>query len=145
MNRTPSSSHDRGNQLGKLFGVVLDTVGSVYEYYHEHGALPPADQIHQYLIDGIGEDFLPETAWFDYIDDVITVDDATAYKVTMEVARTEGIFGGSSSGAASAAARQVAAAAGPDDLVVTLFPDSGERYLSKLNRAWMIEQGVLDD
>ena len=37
--------------------VAVDTVGSVYAYYKQHGALPPKDQIHQYLIDGIGEDF----------------------------------------------------------------------------------------
>ncbi len=55
--------------------VGVDTVGSVYAYYKEHGALPPAEQIHQYLIDGIGEDFMPGTVWWDYIDEIVTVDD----------------------------------------------------------------------
>jgi cystathionine beta-synthase len=124
--------------------VAVDTVGSVYRYLHEHGEMPPPEQIHQYLIDGIGEDFLPSTAWLQYVDEVITVDDKTAYRATLEVTRKEGIFGGSSSGAAAAAARQVAEREGEGALVVTLFPDSGERYLSKLNERWMREKGLLD-
>ena len=128
----------------KVRVVGVDTVGSVYAYYREHGKLPPADQIHQYLIDGIGEDFLPSTVWWDYIDEIVTIDDRTAYRATMELARQEGIFGGSSSGAAAAGARQVARKLEPDALVVTLFPDSGERYLSKLNPEWMGQRGLLN-
>ncbi len=122
--------------------VGVDTVGSVYAYYHEHGELPPKDQIHQYLIDGIGEDFMPETVWWDWIDEVITVDDETAYRAVFELARSEAVFSGSSGAAAAVAARQVARELAPEALVVTLFPDSGERYLSKLNRAWMEEHGL---
>lgn len=125
--------------------VGIDTVGSVYVYYKEHGELPPADQIHQYLIDGIGEDFLPACVWWEYIDEVIAVDDKSAYRATMELARQESIFVGSSSGAAAAGARRVAASLPPDALVVTLFPDSGERYLSKLNSRWLRDHGLLDD
>jgi cystathionine beta-synthase len=62
-----------------------------------------------------------------------------------ELARTEAIFTGSSGAAAAAGARQVARDLPDDALVVTLFPDSGERYLSKLNRDWMRERGLLDD
>jgi len=123
--------------------VGVDTVGSVYAYYREHGELPPADQIHQYLIDGIGEDFLPECVWWDYIDEVVTVDDRTAYRATMELARKEAIFSGSSGGAAVAGARLVAADAADDAIIVTLLPDSGERYLSKRNQEWMGKQGLL--
>ncbi|ANM28712.1 cystathionine beta-synthase [Acidobacteria bacterium Mor1] len=123
--------------------VGVDTVGSIYEYYHEHRKLPPADQIHQYLVDGIGEDFMPETVWWDYIDRVITIDDATAYGVTMELSRKESIFTGSSGGSAAAAARLVARELDPDKVVITLFPDSGERYLSKLNDEWMREKGLI--
>jgi cystathionine beta-synthase len=124
--------------------VGVDTVGSVYAYYREHGRLPPADQIHQYLIDGIGEDFLPATVWWDYIDEVVTVDDRSAYRATIDLARREGIFCGSSGGAAADGARRVASRAPADALVVTLLPDSGERYLSKLNEEWMRERGLLD-
>ena len=124
--------------------IGVDTKGSVYGYYSEHGELPPPEQLHSYLVDGLGEDFLPDSVWFDYIDEVITVDDKTAYRTTMELARKEAIFGGSSTGSAAAAARQVAAGLDQDSLVVTLFPDSGERYLSKLNQAWLSEHGLLE-
>ena len=124
--------------------VGVDTVGSIYTYYKEHGELPPQEKIHQYLIDGIGEDFMPETVWWDYIDEVITVDDPAAYRAVLELARTEAIFTGSSGGAAVVGARRVSRGAADDALVVTLLPDSGERYLSKLNETWMREHGLLD-
>lgn len=127
----------------KVIGV--DTVGSVYKYYNDHREMPPADQLHSYLVDGIGEDFMPHTVWWDFIDDVVTVDDKTAYGAVLELARTEAIFTGSSGGAAVVAAAQVAQAAADDALVITLLPDSGERYLSKLNQDWMRQQGLLDD
>jgi cystathionine beta-synthase len=130
------------NPAVRVIGV--DTVGSVYVYYKQHGELPPPEQIHQYLIDGIGEDFLPACVWWEYIDEVIAVDDQAAYRAVMELARKESIFVGSSGGAAAAGARRVAASLPEDALVVTLFPDSGERYLSKLNRAWLREHGLLD-
>ncbi|HVT58190.1 MAG TPA: cysteine synthase family protein [Thermoanaerobaculia bacterium] len=131
------------NPAIKVIGV--DTIGSVYVYYQQHGKLPPPEEIHQYLIDGIGEDFLPACVWWDYIDEMIPVDDKTAYRATMELARKESIFVGSSGGAAASGARRVAEALPDDALVVTLFPDSGERYLSKLNSAWLREHGLLDD
>jgi cystathionine beta-synthase len=133
--------------------VGVDTVGSIYAHWFEHREMPPAEQIHQYLIDGIGEDFMPATVWWDYIDQIVTIDDETAYAATMELARREAIFTGSSGGAAAAGAREVARAieAGDDpsgvapeeDLIVTLFPDSGERYLSKLNETWMRDKGLI--
>lgn len=124
--------------------VGVDPIGSIYTYYKEHGELPPEEQIHQYLIDGIGEDFLPDSCWIDQIDEVIQVDDKTAYGAVLELARGEAIFTGSSGGAAVAGARRVAAELPAEALVVTLLPDSGERYLSKLNETWMREKGLLD-
>lgn len=124
--------------------IGVDPIGSIYIYYKEHGELPPEEQIHQYLIDGIGEDFLPDSCWIDQIDEVIQVDDKTAYGAVLELARGEAIFTGSSGGAAVAGARRVAAELPADALVVTLLPDSGERYLSKLNETWMRNKGLLD-
>lgn len=123
--------------------VGVDTVGSIYGYYKEHGELPPEEEIHQYLIDGIGEDFLPDSVWMDTIDEIVTVDDQSAYDAVFELARNEAIFTGSSGAAAAVGARQVAERAGAEALVVTLFPDSGERYLSKLNPDWMRQQGLI--
>ena len=123
--------------------IGVDTVGSVYAYYFEHRELPPEEQIHQYLIDGIGEDFMPTAVWWDYIDGIITIDDKTAYQATLELAKKESIFTGSSGGAAVAAARQIARSQDEDGLVVTLLPDSGERYLSKFNKQWLTEKGLI--
>jgi cystathionine beta-synthase len=123
--------------------VGVDTVGSVYAYLHARGEMPPPEDVHQYLIDGIGEDFLPGSVWMDVLDEVVTIDDPTAYKAVFELARREAIFTGSSGGAAAAAARQVARGLPEDAIVVTLFPDSGERYLSKLNKEWLREKGLL--
>ncbi len=123
--------------------IGVDTVGSIYKYYFEHRELPPEDQIHQYLIDGIGEDFMPSCVWWDYIDGIVTIDDKTAYRATLDLAKQEAIFVGSSSGAAAAGARQVAESV-ESGLVVTLFPDSGERYLSKLNKTWLKEKGLIE-
>ena len=105
-------------QNPKVRVIGVDTVGSVYAYYREHGKLPPEDQIHQYLIDGIGEDFLPTTVWWDYIDEIATIDDRSAYRAVFELARKEAIFVGSSAGAAAAGARRVAEAASPEAIVV---------------------------
>ena len=124
--------------------IGVDTVGSIYAYYFEHREMPPPDQIHQYLIDGIGEDFMPETVWWDYIDGVITIDDRTAYQTVFRLARTEAIFTGSSGGAAVAGALRVAEQLDEDAHVVTLLPDSGERYLSKLNEEWLRAHALLD-
>ena len=51
--------------------VGVDPVGSVYAYYHEHGRLPPAEELHLYLIDGIGQSYIPPSCWSDYIDEII--------------------------------------------------------------------------
>jgi cystathionine beta-synthase len=124
--------------------IGVDPIGSVLTYYHQHRELPPPEKIHQYLVDGVGEDFVPASVWWDYIDDMIKIDDHTAYRALFELCRKEAIFTGSSGGLAVAGARQVAQSLPDDALVVTLLPDSGERYLSKLNDEWMRSRGLLD-
>ncbi len=123
----------------KIIGV--DTYGSVYTDYFRTGKVPTP---HQYLIDGIGEDFIPQTVDFSVIDEIIPVTDKDAYQTTMKLAREEGIFTGSSGGAAVWVALNVARDAHPDDCIVVLLPDTGERYLSKLNDEWMRKHGLLD-
>jgi len=124
--------------------IGVDPIGSVYKHVHEHGDLPAATDIQPYLIDGIGEDLLPESVWMETIDDVVTIDDRSAYDAVFELARSEGIFTGSSGGAAVAVARRIAAEQPREGLIVTLLPDSGERYLSKLNSKWLQEHGLRD-
>ncbi len=130
--------HDQGD----VTVVGVDTVGSVYAHYFKHKELPPEDQIHQYLIDGIGEDLLPATVWWDSIDQIVTVTDEDAYMMMARMAREESIFVGSSAGAAVHAAVELAATLPEDALVVTLIPDGGERYLSKFNQEWLRANGL---
>ncbi len=122
--------------------IGVDPEGSVYAHYFVHRAMPPPELCRSYYTDGIGQDFMPETVDWNVIDDVVTIDDRTAYQAALELARKESIFGGSSAGAAAEAARRLAGTLSADALVVTLFPDSGERYLSKFNRDWMAERGL---
>lgn len=122
--------------------VGVDPEGSIYAHYKKTGAVLPLDQQKGYLIDGIGQSYVPESCWPQYIDDVVTVGDRTAYDAVFELAKSEAIFTGSSGGAAVFAARELARTLPADALVVTLLPDSGERYLSKLNPDWMGARGL---
>lgn len=120
--------------------VAVDTVGSVYAEYHKSGKFPR--DIHQYLIDGIGEDFMPTTVWWEDIDAVVPCSDEDAYLMQARLAREEALFTGSSGGAAVHAAIELAKILPKSALVVTLLPDTGERYLSKFNVAWMESKGL---
>jgi cystathionine beta-synthase len=124
--------------------VGVDPVGSVYAHYQEHGREPSPEELGMYQIDGIGQSYIPDSYWPEYIDEVIVVDDRTAYDSVFELTRVEGIFTGSSGGAAAYAGREVARRLPEEALAVTLLPDSGERYLSKLNEPWMREKGLVD-
>jgi cystathionine beta-synthase len=121
--------------------VGIDTVGSVLKGYFETGKI---EGYHPYLVDGIGEDFIPGAYMFEYIDEIIQISDKDAYEVTMRLPREESLFVGSSGGAAVAGAMQVAARMQPDQLVIVLLPDTGTRSLSKLNKEWLRSKGLID-
>ena len=133
--------HKAARKVRRDVSVIgVDTVGSVYTQYFKDGKFPK--DIHQYLIDGIGEDFLPTTVWWDEIDGVVQVSDEDAYLMQARLAREEALFTGSSGGAAVHAAVKIAAKLPKSALVVTLLPDTGERYLSKFNVEWMEKNGL---
>jgi cystathionine beta-synthase len=114
--------------------VGADPQGSIY-------TAGPDGDIHQYFVEGVGEDFYPETVDLAIIDRFIEVTDAESFAAGRELARTEGILTGGSGGMAVHAARMVAAER-PDDLVVVIIPDSGRGYLSKMyDDGWMREHG----
>ena len=97
--------------------------------------------IHQYSVEGVGEDFYPETVDLDVIDRWIKVTDAESFALTRRLAREEGILIGGSCGMAAHAALQVAVE-DHEALVVVILPDSGRGYLSKVfNDDWMMEHG----
>ncbi|MGH7198105.1 MAG: cysteine synthase A [Candidatus Omnitrophota bacterium] len=83
-----------------------------------------------HMIQGIGAGFVPDVLDRGVIDQILTVDDHEAYDMAKRLTREEGIFAGISSGAACLGAIRIAKALGPQKTVVTVFPDSGERYLS---------------
>jgi cystathionine beta-synthase len=102
----------------------------------------PEGNIHQYLVEGVGEDFYPETVELGLIDRFIAVNDAESFAMARKLARTEGVLTGGSGGLAVEASLRVA----DEDhrrLVVVIVPDSGRGYLSKVfNDEWIREQGL---
>ena len=114
--------------------IAADPEGSVYS----------GGDGRPYLVEGVGEDFWPETYDPSLIDRVVPVSDAQSFYRTRQVSREEGLLIGGSCGTAVDVAITVAAELTKDDLVVVLLPDSGRGYLSKIfNDQWMMEYGFL--
>ena len=116
--------------------VGADPEGSVYS-----GDLP-----RPYLVEGIGEDFWPETFDPSVVDRYVQVSDKDSFRMARAVTRQEGILVGGSCGTAVVAALQVARELDdPSKTVVVLLPDSGRSYLSKIySDTWMLQHGMLD-
>lgn len=124
--------------------VGVDPVGSLYyDYFHTGQLTEP----HTYVLEGIGEDFLPSTMDFQYVDDVVRVNDRECFQMTRRLVREEGLYIGGSCGAAMAGALKYLRRVDREGLVaVVLLPDSSSKYLSKIfNDAWMRENGFLDE
>ncbi|WP_425490019.1 cystathionine beta-synthase [Nocardioides perillae] len=117
--------------------IGADPAGSVYS----GGTGRP------YLVEGVGEDFWPETYDRTVADRVIEVSDADSFAFTRRLAREEALLVGGSCGMAAYAARQVAhelagTPEGRDAVVVVLLPDSGRGYLSKIfSDDWLASYG----
>lgn len=122
--------------------VAVDPEGSVFhDWFHERRLERPGP----YLLEGLGDEEIIGCPDFEVIDDMLRITDKEAFRATRELARTEAILGGGSSGAALWGVRRVAERLGPGARIVTLFPDSGTRYLSTIfNDEWMRERGLLD-
>jgi cystathionine beta-synthase len=114
--------------------VGADPEGSIY-------TAPTEDDIHQYKVEGVGEDFWPETMDPDIVDRYLMVTDQESFTTTRRIARDEGLLVGGSCGMAAHAALRVAAE-DTSKLVVVILPDSGRGYLSKVfNDDWMQANG----
>ncbi|MBI4173645.1 MAG: pyridoxal-phosphate dependent enzyme [Candidatus Aenigmarchaeota archaeon] len=127
-------------QNPKVKVIGIDTVGSLiaHKFYGTQG------QAHPYLIEGIGEDFIPDTLDLKVIDEIITVSDKDAYATARELARQEAILVGSSSGAAVFGALQYCRKMQEGQVAVVLLPDGGRSYLSKaFNDEWLAKNKLV--
>jgi cystathionine beta-synthase len=126
--------------------VAIDPMGSIVYDKFKTGTDVPA---HTYIIEGIGEDFIPKNYDFDVIDDMVQVGDKESFLMTRELLVKEGIYSGVSSGSAVVGAirwikEQGERLAGKKILI--MLPDSGNRYLSKVyDDAWMRSAGFLEE
>lgn len=121
-------------QNSDVMVVGVDPKGSIFTAASE-------EEVTTYLIEGVGEDFWPETFDPAIVDQYEVVTDEQAFKMTRRLAELEGILVGGSCGMAVEGALRVART-NPDKLVVVILPDSGRNYLSKIfNDDWMAEQG----
>lgn len=122
--------------------IGVDPVGSVFYQYKRTGKFPSV--LKTYKVEGVGEDFIPSTIDFSFIDEVIQVGDRECFVTARRLAREEGMVVGGSSGMALWAAQKVCRDL-KKGLVVVLFPDSGKSYLSKMyNDDWMRDNGFLE-
>jgi cystathionine beta-synthase len=121
-----------------LIVVGADPEGSIYSGGEEN--------VRPYLVEGVGEDFWPQTFDPQVVDRWITVSDRDSFLTTRRLAQTEGILAGGSGGLALHAALQVAAEIeDPEAVVVVILPDGGRSYLSKIfSDAWMRQYGFLE-
>jgi cystathionine beta-synthase len=128
-----------GRYLKEVSGGAVRIVGADPE-----GSVYSGGTGRPYLVEGVGEDFWPETYDKTVCDEIVAVSDADSFALTRRLAREEGLLVGGSCGMAAVAALRVAESAAPGDLVVVLLPDGGRGYLSKIfNDDWMADYGFL--
>ncbi|MEA2146508.1 MAG: cystathionine beta-synthase [Solirubrobacteraceae bacterium] len=121
-----------------LVVIGADPEGSIYS--------GGAENVRPYLVEGVGEDFWPETFDRSVVDRWVTVSDRDAFLTTRRLAALEAILAGGSGGLAVHAALQVAAEIDdPRAMIAVIIPDGGRSYLSKIySDAWMRQYGFLE-
>ena len=121
--------------------IGADPYGSVFKTFKETGRLMEATP---YLVEGIGQEIIPENVHLKYVDEIINVTDRDSFNTARRLGREEAIFCGGSTGTIAWAALKVAERLSKDDVVVFIVCDTGERYLSKfLSDEWMKEKRLL--
>jgi cystathionine beta-synthase len=123
---------------------AMDPFGSLLTRYFRTGEVD-MNQVHPYITEGIGEDFVPGNYDMKYVDAFEQVTDKDAAIMTRRIAKEEGLFCGYSAGTAIQGLIQLKDRLKKDDLVVVILADHGSRYVAKVyNDQWMMERGFLD-
>ncbi len=125
---------------------AIDVYGSLLTKYYRTGEID-MHEVHPYISEGFGEDFVPKNYDMSVIDYFEQVTDKDGAIMARKLAKEEGIFCGYSAGSCIQGLMQVAAKIKlkKDDMVVCIFHDHGSRYVAKIyNDQWMIERGFLD-
>lgn len=122
--------------------VCADPIGSILFDLYYHGKIvdPPG----AYLVEGVGEDMLPDNVQMKYYDGFEQVNDPEAFDMTRRLVAEEGLLVGPSSGLALVGAIKASKKLTKPSKIVVIFPDSGRAYLSKaFNDQWMLGQNLV--
>ncbi|MBK9098921.1 MAG: pyridoxal-phosphate dependent enzyme [bacterium] len=122
--------------------IGADPLGSIFKHYKETGEIIKGTP---YLVEGIGQDCLPENVHFQYIDRIFNISDKESFTAARKLTKEEGIFCGGSTGTIVHVALEISKGLSKDDVVVFIVCDTGERYLSKVhNEDWLKLNRMLD-
>jgi cystathionine beta-synthase len=123
---------------------AVDVYGSLLKKFHDTGEID-MNEVHPYITEGIGEDFVPANYDMSLIDKFELVNDKDGAVMARRISKEEGIFVGYSSGSALQGIMQLKNELKRGDVVVVIFCDHGSRYVGKVyNDQWMMERGFLD-
>ena len=123
--------------------VLADPVGSILTQYINEGTL--STKSGSWLVEGIGEDFLPGISDFSRVKKAYAISDRESFLTARDLLAKEGVLGGSSTGTLLAAALKYCREQTVPKRVVVLVPDTGNKYLSKMyNDYWMLDNGFID-
>lgn len=123
---------------------AIDVYGSLLTKYFRTGEID-MNEVHPYISEGFGEDFVPKNYDMSVIDHFEQVTDKEGAINARRLAKEEGLFCGYSAGSCFQGLLQLKNRLKKDDLVVCIFHDHGSRYVGKIyNDQWMIERGFLD-
>lgn len=123
--------------------ILADPVGSILEEYINRGTV--SEKSASWMVEGIGEDFLPPISDFTRVKKAYAIGDKESFLTARELLEKEGILGGSSTGTLLAAALKYCREQTTPKKVLTLVPDTGNKYISKMyNDYWMLDNGFLE-
>lgn len=123
---------------------AIDVYGSLLTKYYNTGEIDMTE-VHPYISEGFGEDFVPGNYDMSFIDHFEQVTDKDGAVMARRIAREEGLFCGYSAGSCLQGLMQLKERLKKDDLVVCIFHDHGTRYIGKIyNDQWMMERGFLE-